>query len=84
MALLGADTPTASQHSVLWDADSFDLIESRPADGMAFGRDGEGVERDGAMEEGSGALYAPSPVVCGDPGRGLRAGRSQGSCATWG
>ena len=51
----------------VWDADSFDLIESRPGDGTAFGRDGEGVERDGAtvrMKEGGGAFYAPSPVVC--------------------
>ena len=51
----------------VWDAASFDLIESRPGDGMNFGRDGEGVERDGAtvrMKEGGGAFYAPSPVVC--------------------
>ena len=51
----------------VWDADSFDLIESRPGDGMNFGRDGEGVERDGAtvrMKEGGGAFYAPSPVQC--------------------
>ena len=51
----------------VWDADSFDLIESRPGSGTAFGRDGEGVERDGAtvrMKEGGGAFYAPSPVQC--------------------
>ena len=33
-------------------------IESRPGNGTAFGRDGEGVERDGAtvrMKEGGGA-----------------------------
>jgi len=52
----------------VWDADSFDLIESRPGDGTAFGRDGEGVERNGAtvrmMKEGGGAFYAPSPVSC--------------------
>ena len=51
----------------VWGADSFDLIESRPGDGTAFGRDGEGVERDGAtvrMKEGGGAFYAPSPVQC--------------------
>ena len=51
----------------VWDADSFDLIESRPGGGMNFGRDGEGVERDGAtvrMKEGGGAFYAPSPVQC--------------------
>ena len=49
----------------VWDADSFDLIESRPGDGTAW--DGEGVERDGAtvrMKEGGGAFYAPSPVQC--------------------
>ena len=51
----------------VWDAASFDLIESRPGDGMNFGRDGEGGERDGAtvrMKEGGGACYAPSSVVC--------------------
>ena len=51
----------------VWDADSFELIESRPGDGTVFGRDGEGVERDGAtvrMKEGGGAFYAPSPVQC--------------------
>jgi WD40 repeat protein len=51
----------------VWDADSFDLIESRPGNGTAFGRDGEGVECDGAtvrMKEGGGAFYAPSPVQC--------------------
>ena len=51
----------------VWDATSFDLIESRPGDGMNFGRDGEGVERDGAtvrMKEGGGAFYAPTPVQC--------------------
>ena len=51
----------------VWDADSFDLIESRPGNGTDFGSDGEGVERDGAtvrMKEGGGAFYAPSPVQC--------------------
>ena len=50
----------------VWDANSFDLIESRPGDGRVFGRDGEGVERDGAtvrVTEGGGAFYAPSPVI---------------------
>ena len=49
----------------VWDADSFEMIESRPGDGRAFGKDGEGVERDGAtvrVTEGGGAFYAPSPV----------------------
>ena len=49
----------------VWDANSFEMIESRPGDGIAFGRDGEGVEREGAtvrMKEGGGAFYAPSPV----------------------
>ena len=52
---------------VCWDAVSFELVESRLGDGMTFGRDGEGVERDGAtlrMKEGGGAFYAPSPVEC--------------------
>ena len=51
----------------VWDADSFDLIESRPGSGTGFGREGEGVECDGAtvrMKEGGGAFYAPSPVQC--------------------
>ena len=51
----------------VWDADSFDLIESRPGNGTAFGRDGESVEHDGTtvrMKEGGGAFYAPSPVQC--------------------
>ena len=51
----------------VWDADSFALIESRPGDGMAFGTEGEGVERDGTtmrMKEGEGSFYAPSPVQC--------------------
>ena len=46
---------------------SFELIESRPGDGMDFGRDGQGVECDGAtvrMKEGGAAFYAPSPVQC--------------------
>ena len=48
----------------VWDADSFEMIESRPGDGTVFGRDGEGVERDGATVRvtGGGAFYAPSPV----------------------
>ena len=49
----------------VWDANSFEMIESRLGDGIAFGRDGEGVEREGAtvrMKEGGGAFYAPSPV----------------------
>ena len=49
----------------VWGADSFELIESRPGDGMDFGRDGEGVECDGAtvrVKEGGAAFYAPSPV----------------------
>jgi WD40 repeat protein len=48
----------------VWDANSFEMIESRLGY-IAFGRDGEGVEREGAtvrMKEGGGAFYAPSPV----------------------
>ena len=51
----------------VWNADSFEMIESRPVEGMAYGNAGEGVERDGAtvrMKEGGGAFYAPSPVRC--------------------
>ena len=51
----------------VWGADFFELIESRPGDGTALGKDGKGVERDGAtvrMKEGGGTFYAPSPVVC--------------------
>jgi WD40 repeat protein len=66
----------------VWDADSFDLIESRPGDGTAFGKDGEGVERDGAtvrMKEGGGAFYAPSPVQCvAIHGSRIAAGASSG------
>ena len=66
----------------VWDAGSFDLIESRPGNGTAFGRDGEGVERDGAtvrMKEGGGAFYAPSPVQCvAIHGSRIAAGASSG------
>ena len=51
----------------VWDADSFKLIESQPGGGIVFGRDGEGVEHDGAtvrMKEGGGVFYAPSRVQC--------------------
>ena len=58
---------SADQTIKVWDAHSFDLIESRPGGDMAFGADGEGVVRDGAsvrMKEAGGVFYAPSPVTC--------------------
>ena len=51
----------------VWDADSFNLLETRPGDAMAFSREAEGVVRDGAtirMKDGVGAFYAPSPISC--------------------
>jgi len=46
----------------VWDADSFNLLDSRPGEAMA-----EGVVHDGAtirMKDGGGAFYAPSPISC--------------------
>ena len=51
----------------VWDADSFNLLETRPLDAMAFSGEAEGVVCDGAtirMKEGGGAFYAPSPILC--------------------
>jgi WD40 repeat protein len=51
----------------VWDADSFDLHETRPGEAMAFSKEAEGVVRDGAtirMKDGGGAFYAPSPIHC--------------------
>ena len=51
----------------VWDATSFELVESRPGNSMNFGTEGEGVERDDTtlrIKESGGAFYAPSPVVC--------------------
>jgi WD40 repeat protein len=51
----------------VWDADSFNLLDSRPGEAMAFSKEAEGVVRDGAtirMKEGGGAFYAPSPISC--------------------
>ena len=51
----------------VWDADSFNLLETRPGDAMAFSREAEGVVSDGAtirMKDGGGAFYAPSPIMC--------------------
>ena len=51
----------------VWDAGTFDLVEQRAGDGVAFDRGtSEVAERDGAMlrlKEG-GAFYAPSPLSC--------------------
>ena len=51
----------------VWDADSLNLLETRPGDAMAFSGEAEGVVRDGAtirMKDGGGAFYAPSPILC--------------------
>jgi hypothetical protein len=32
----------------VWDADSFNLLETRPGEAMAFSEEAEGVVRDGA------------------------------------
>ena len=51
----------------VWDADSFNLLDSRPGKAMAFSKEAEGVVRDGAtirMKDGGGAFYAPSPILC--------------------
>jgi WD40 repeat protein len=51
----------------VWDADSFNLLETHPGAAMAFSKEAEGVVRDGAtirMKEGGGAFYAPSPILC--------------------
>jgi len=32
----------------IWDADSFNLLETRPGEAMAFSKEAEGVVRDGA------------------------------------
>ena len=50
----------------VWDADSFILLESLPGEAMAFGKEAEGVVRDGAtvrIKDGGGAFYAPSPFM---------------------
>jgi WD40 repeat protein len=51
----------------VWDADSFNLLDSRPGEAMAFSKEAEGVVRDGStirMKDGGGAFYAPSPISC--------------------
>jgi WD40 repeat protein len=51
----------------VWDADSFNLLETRQGEAMAFSKEAEGVVRDGAtirMKDGGGAFYAPSPIQC--------------------
>jgi WD40 repeat protein len=51
----------------VWDADSFNLLDSRPGEAMAFSKEAEGVVRDGLtirMKDGGGAFYAPSPISC--------------------
>ena len=51
----------------VWDAVSFNLLETRPGEAMAFSKEAEGVVRDGAtirMKDGGGAFYAQSPISC--------------------
>ena len=51
----------------IWDADSFNLLETRPGEAMAFSNEAEGVVRDDAtirMKDGGGAFFAPSPISC--------------------
>jgi WD40 repeat protein len=51
----------------VWDADSLNLLETRPGEAMAFSKEAEGVVRDGAticMEDRGGAFYAPSRILC--------------------
>jgi WD40 repeat protein len=51
----------------VWDADSFNLLDSRPGEAMAFSKEAEGVVRDGStirMKDGGGAFYAPGPISC--------------------
>jgi len=51
----------------VWDADSFDLLETRPGEAVAFSKEAEGVVRDGAtirMKDKGGAFFAPSPISC--------------------
>jgi hypothetical protein len=50
---------------IVWDADSFNLLKTRPE--MAFSKKAKGVVREGStirMEDGGGAFYAPSPIMC--------------------
>ena len=61
----------SSDRTIVWDADSFDLIESRPRDVTALSTEALGVVlgvvRDGAtvrIKDGGGAFYAPSPILC--------------------
>jgi WD40 repeat protein len=51
----------------VWDADSFNLLDSRPGETIAFSKEAEGVVRDGStirMQDGGGAFYAPSLILC--------------------
>ena len=51
----------------VWDSDSFNLLETRQGEAMAFSKEAEGVVRDGAticMKDGGGAFYAQSPISC--------------------
>ena len=50
----------------VWDTDSFNLLETRPGEAMAFSEEAEDVVRNGAtilVKDGGGAFYAPSPIL---------------------
>ena len=47
----------------VWDADSFNLLETRPGEAMAFSEVAEGVVRDGAtvrMKDGAAHYMRPA------------------------
>jgi WD40 repeat protein len=51
----------------VWGADSFNLLDSRPGEAIAFSKEAEGVVHHGStirMKDGGGAFYAPSPILC--------------------
>ncbi len=52
----------------VWDVDSFNLLDPRPGEAIAFSKEAEGrVVRDGStirMKDGGGTFYAPSPISC--------------------
>ena len=56
---------SADETIKVWDADSFNLLDSRA--GVAFSKEAEGVVSHGStirMKDGGGAFYAPSPISC--------------------
>ncbi len=58
---------SVDQTTKVWDADSFNLLDSRPGEAMAFSNVAEGVvrDRDGStIRMRGGAFYAPIPISC--------------------